>query len=199
MDKDSLIKEKILNASEKRMVKFGFRKVTMDEIATDLVMSKNTIYKHFQSKEDIAKCLVKRLQQQLNIGFNNIEKTEKDPLKAFSDSILLLRKRLGPWFDNFFRDIPTELPLLWEEFLRFRNEKILNIQLLVESGIKKGVFRKVNPSIAVQAYLGAVKAIIGPKFLEEESITFDQALDEIIDIWSNGILINKKHLTKGEK
>jgi AcrR family transcriptional regulator len=199
MDKDSLIREKILNASEKRMIKFGFRKVTMDEIATDLVMSKNTIYKHFQGKEDIAKCLVKRLQQQLNIGFNNIEKTEKDPLKAFSNSILLLRKRLGPWFENFFRDIPTELPLLWEEFLRFRNEKILNIQSLVEDGIKKGIFRRINPSIAVQAYLGAVKAIIGPKFLEEESITFDQALDEIIDIWSNGILINKKHPIKEEK
>ena len=199
MNKNSVIKEKILNAAEKRMIKFGFRKVTMDEIATDLVMSKNTIYKHFQSKEDIAKCLVKRLQQQLNIGFNNIEKTQQDPLQAFSDSILLLRKRLGPWFENFFRDIPTELPLLWEEFLRFRNEKILNIQSLVENGIKKGIFRKVNPSIAVQAYLGAVKAIIGPKFLEEESITFDQALDEIIDIWSNGILINKKHRIKGEK
>ena len=123
MNKDSVIKEKIINAAEKWMIKFGYRKVTMDEIAKDLVMSKNTIYKHFQSKEDIAQCLVKRLQQQLNIGFNNIETTERDPLKAFSDSILLLRKQLGPWFDNFFRDIPTELPLLWEEFLRFRNEK----------------------------------------------------------------------------
>ena len=78
-------------------------------------------------------------------------------------------------------------------------KKILNIQSLVEKGIKKGIFRKVNPSIAVQAYLGAIKAIIGPKFLEEESITFDQALDEIIDIWSNGILINKKHPIKREK
>jgi AcrR family transcriptional regulator len=199
MSKETFIKEKILNKAEEKMIKFGYRKVTMDDIATDLVMSKNTIYKYFQSKEDIAKCLIKRLQQQLNIGFNKIEKSEKDPLKAFSDSVLLLRKRLGPWFDNFFRDIPTELPSLWEEFLRFRNEKILNIQLLVGQGIKKGVFRRVNPSIAVQAYLGAIKAIIGPKFLEEESITFDQALDEIIDIWSNGILINKQHQSKEEK
>ena len=30
------MKDKILNAAEKRMVKFGYRKVTMDEIAKDL-------------------------------------------------------------------------------------------------------------------------------------------------------------------
>ncbi len=192
MVRDVLVKEKILNAAAKRMIKFGYRKVTMDEVAADLVMSKNTIYKHFQSKEDIAKCLVKRLQQQLNNALHNIGKEQKDPLKAFSDSVLILRKQLGPWFDNFFREIPTELPALWEEFLRYRNEKILDIQSLVESGIKKGGFRKVNSSIAVQAYLGAIKAIIAPRFLEEEHMTFDQALDAILDIWSNGIIRRKR-------
>ena len=55
----------------------------MDEIAADLVMSKNTIYKSFSSKEEIAKSLVRRLQQQINSGLLNIEKTEKDPLKVF--------------------------------------------------------------------------------------------------------------------
>src|SRR5580692_6124141 len=98
MNKNDPAKEKILNAAEKRMIKFGFRKVTMDEIALDLHMSKNTIYKLFIGKEEIAKCLVKRLQQKLNTGLDNIEKVQKDPLRIFSDSVLLLRKQLGPWF-----------------------------------------------------------------------------------------------------
>ncbi len=66
MNKNNPTQEKILNAAEKRMVKFGYRKVTMDEIALDLHMSKNTIYKGFAGKEEIAKALVKRLQQRLN-------------------------------------------------------------------------------------------------------------------------------------
>ncbi len=188
MDNSRLVKEKILNASEKRMVKFGYRKVTMDEIALDLHMSKNTIYKVFVGKEDIAKALVKRLQQQLNAGLINIEKVQKDPLMIFSDSVLLLRKQLGPWFEHFFREIPAELPALWEEFLDFRNEKIMGIHSLVGKGSKNGTFRRVNPSIATEAYLGAVKAITNPRFLEQENLTFDQALDAILDIWSNGIL-----------
>jgi len=191
MNKYNPTQEKVLNAAEKRMVKFGYRKVTMDEIAQGLHMSKNTIYKEFVGKEDIAKALVKRLQQQLNTGLDIIEKTQTDPLRVFSDSVLLLRSQLGPWFEHFFREIPTELPSLWEEFLHFRNEKILSIRSLVEKGSKNRTFRKVNPSIATEAYLGAVKAITNPRFLEEENLTFDQALDAILDLWSNGILKTK--------
>ena len=186
--KSAHLEERILNAAEKRMLRFGYRKVTMDEIAADLVMSKNTIYKYFSSKEDIAKGLLQRLQQHLNSGLLHIEKTQKDPLKVFSSSVFLMRKQLGPWFEHFFKEISMELPGPWEEFLRYRNEKILDIRLLVEKGIRRGTFRKINPSIAVQAYLGAVKAILSPKFIKEENITFDEALEAILDIWSNGII-----------
>ncbi|MFA5059408.1 MAG: TetR/AcrR family transcriptional regulator [Candidatus Omnitrophota bacterium] len=185
---ETLIITKILDAAQNRMVKFGYRKVTMDEIAGDLGMSKNTIYKYFTGKEEIAKSLVNRLEQKINESLGKIEKTEKDPLKIFTESILLLRKQLGPWFEYFFKEIPSELPSLWEEFLRYRNEKILGIQSLVEKGIKKGIFRKINAPIAVQAYLGTVKAIVNHKFLEQEKISFDQALDAVLDIWANGIL-----------
>jgi AcrR family transcriptional regulator len=199
MVNSNVVKEKILNAAEKRMIKFGYRKVTMDEIALDLHMSKNTIYKVFVGKEEIAKALVKRLQQQLNTSLDSIEKSQHDPLLIFSDSVLLLRKQLGPWFEHFFREIPTELPGLWEEFLNYRNEKILSIRSLVDKGSRNGIFRRVNPSIATEAYLGAVKAITNPRFLEEENLTFEQALDAVLDIWSHGIWINSKYIKKEKK
>ena len=188
MEHQHIVTERILNVAEKRMLKFGYRKVTMDEIAGDLGMSKNTIYMQFIGKEEIAKSLVKRLQGKINSGLDNIEKSEKDPLKIFSNSIALLRKQLGPWFEHFFKELPVELPEAWNEFLRYRNEKILSIRKFVESGIKKGTFRKVNPSIAVEAYLGAVKAVVNPRFLEQESLSFDQVLEAVLDIWASGIL-----------
>jgi len=42
-------------------------------------------------------------------------------------------------------------------------------------GIKTGTFRKVNSSIAGKRNLGAVNAILSPKFLEEEKLSFDAA------------------------
>ncbi|MFA5039036.1 MAG: TetR/AcrR family transcriptional regulator [Candidatus Omnitrophota bacterium] len=188
MEKKELLRQKILNAARGRMIVFGFRKVTMDEIAGDLSMSKNTIYKEFTGKEEIARCLVLDLEREINRGLEEIEQTRQDPLKVFSDSIFLLRKKLGPWFERFFKEISAELPDLWEQFLRYRNEKILSIRFQVERGVKKGIFRKVNPAIAVEAYLGAVKAVVNPRFLEQEALSFERALEAVLDIWASGIL-----------
>ena len=86
------IVDKILSAAQIRMVRFGYHKVTMDEIAADLRMSKNTIYLHFPSKIAIAKGLVARIRNRINVHQVEIEKNEKDPLKIISLNILFLQQ-----------------------------------------------------------------------------------------------------------
>jgi len=180
--------EKILNAAQVRMVRFGYHKVTMDEIATDLRMSKNTIYLYFPSKIDIAKSLVARIKNRITDYQLKVEKIEKDPLKVISLNIIFLQQELGPWFEHFLKDIQLELPELWQEFVNFRSEKVLDLEKLVARGVKKGKFRPVNPALAVRAYLGAVNNIIDPEILQQEGVTFQQALETVMDIWSKGIV-----------
>jgi AcrR family transcriptional regulator len=184
--------DKILNAAQTRMVRFGYHKVSMDEIASDLRMSKNTIYLHFSGKIDIAKGLVASIRNKINAHQTEIERTEKDPLRVISLNILFLQQELAPWFEHFLKDIQLELPELWQEFVDFRTEKVMELEKLVAAGIKKGKFRQVNPTLAVRAYLGAVNNIIDPEILQQEGITFQQALEIVMDIWSKGIV-------KGEK
>jgi AcrR family transcriptional regulator len=182
------VAEKILTAAQTRMVRFGYHKVTMDEIATDLKMSKNTIYLHFSSKIDIAKGLVTRIKGRINDYQLSVENKESDPLKIISLNILFLQQELAPWFEHFLKDIQIELPELWQEFVDFRAEKVMDLEKIVSAGIKKGNFRTVNPSLAVRAYLGAVNNIIDPETLQREGISFQQALETVMDIWSRGIV-----------
>ena len=169
------------------MLKFGYRKVTMDEIAGDLGMSKNTIYRYFQSKEQIAEVIFEQLKDRINAGILEIEKHEKDPLKVISKNILFVQKELAPWFDYFLADIKTELPQLWEGFIHYRTEKIFEIEALIREGIRKKEFRQVNSMIAMRAFLGAIDAVINPELLHKENISFEKALEEVLDLWSNGI------------
>jgi len=183
--------EKILTAAEKRMLSFGYRKVTMDEIAGDLRMSKNTIYKYFQSKVEIAEWLLNRLKSRINRYQIDVEKSSDDPLEILSKNTFYLQKELAPWFKHFLADIKFELPQLWEDFVDYRTEKILEIENLIKKGIKKKEFRKVNPTLAARAYLGAVNSIISPEVLEQEGVSFQSALESIMSIWSQGILYRK--------
>jgi len=45
------MKEKIINRATEMFLKYGFKSVTMDDIANDMGISKKTIYKYFINKE----------------------------------------------------------------------------------------------------------------------------------------------------
>ncbi|MBL8012972.1 MAG: TetR/AcrR family transcriptional regulator [Candidatus Omnitrophica bacterium] len=190
MSKD-LTKERILDAVSRRMLKSGYRKVTMDEIARDLTMSKNTIYRYFPSKVEIAEALFERLKNEINHEISLIEESHSDPYEIISKNVFFLQQRLSPWYDHFLVDVKSELPDLWSRFAAFRNEKISRIQSLVEQGIKKGQFRKVNPALAVRLYMGAVDEVLNPEFLAKERISFSDALQGVLEIWSNGVCLKK--------
>ena len=51
-------KEKISNYSQEVFFKSGFYKITMDEIAQGLRISKKTIYKYFPSKKNLLEAIV---------------------------------------------------------------------------------------------------------------------------------------------
>lgn len=187
MDMSIAVREKILSAAEKRMMTFGYRKVLVDEIARDLAMSKNTIYKHFQSKMDIAAMLFERLKTRINMNQEQVEARTSDPLEIIYQNVCFLQKELSPWFEHFLSDIKQELPALWEAFAAFRAEKILEIEQLVKEGIKRKEFRRVDPAMAVRVFLGAVEKCTNPEVLQNENVSFQKALENVLDIWSNGI------------
>ena len=69
------MKEKqIIEAARKLFHKFGFKKVSMDEIANAAGVTKKTIYMHFPSKEELLKYFIK---EELTNMKNIVEEVEK--------------------------------------------------------------------------------------------------------------------------
>ena len=62
---------------------------------------------------------------------------------------------------------------------------------MVDAGIKKGKFRKVNSALSVRMYMGAIDHVLNPEFLEKERISFSDALEGVLDIWSEGIVLGR--------
>ena len=56
------IKDRILTRAEEMFLRFGYSKVTMDEIAANLGMSKKTLYKFFPSKEELVREIIYKMR-----------------------------------------------------------------------------------------------------------------------------------------
>ncbi len=72
------VRQKILDAAEQRLWHYGFKKTTIDEIASDAGVGKGTVYLYFSCKEEIGLAIVSEYKKR------NLRQTEmiaQDPKK----------------------------------------------------------------------------------------------------------------------
>jgi len=59
------IRDAILDATDELLKKFGYRKMTIDDLAREVGIGKGTVYLHFPSKEEIALSHIDRIIERL--------------------------------------------------------------------------------------------------------------------------------------
>ncbi|HEY9500348.1 MAG TPA: helix-turn-helix domain-containing protein, partial [Pyrinomonadaceae bacterium] len=59
------VKDAILDSAERLLARFGYRKMTVEDIAVEAGIGKGTIYLHFNSKEELVLSHVDRLVDRL--------------------------------------------------------------------------------------------------------------------------------------
>ncbi len=134
---------RIIEAATDRFMDAGLYKVTMDEIASDLRMSKKTLYKFFPSKEVLLKALVYALMQRVESEVQGIISSEKPFEEKFTSILTFVGKIMRRFSRPFLTDIQRFAPGLWKEIEIFRREKVFSkIQQMFRQAKKEGVFRE---------------------------------------------------------
>jgi len=73
------IREAILDAANRLLARYGYRKMTMDDVATEAGIGKGTIYLCFPSKEEVALSTIDRLVERLLERMREIAAGEGNP------------------------------------------------------------------------------------------------------------------------
>ena len=135
------MKETILKKSGEIFLRYGFKSVTMDDIANELGISKKTIYKYYNNKVELVDEAISRLHQRMHerinaiceLGFNAIEenfevkKMFKDMFKNSDDSPMY---QLEKYYPKTFKKIISN------EFSMFKDCIVKNI----EKGVSEGLY-----------------------------------------------------------
>lgn len=75
------MREKIINKSEELFLNFGFKSVTMDDIAREMGISKKTIYVHFPNKTKLVEATTLQIFETVSCGIDSICALQKNPIE----------------------------------------------------------------------------------------------------------------------
>lgn len=75
------MREEILNTAAEMFLDYGFKSVTMDDIAEKLGISKKTIYTHYATKGKLVLATTHYIFENINCGIENIRDKNQNPIK----------------------------------------------------------------------------------------------------------------------
>lgn len=185
------IQKRILNEAREQFFKFGYSRITMDDLASSIGISKKTLYKHFRSKEELIKAAIGDLMQQ---AFQYIAGTIHNPDIEYLERLKLLIMFIGNLAAKIgtepVQDLQREVPHIWNEFQEKRERFMLaHFREFIREGVEKGIIRSdVNQEIILLIFVNSVRTVITPKVISEMPLSLKEVFDAIIKVIYNGIL-----------
>ncbi len=191
---DDDLKIRIMQAVEELFFKYGFSKVTMDEIADSLGMSKKTLYRIFSSKEDLLLEVTNHHLEECDFNLKKIC-SEKgiDPLeklKRFLNYVTLIYAKMT---HSLLYDLQRHAPEIWKRVednrSRFMETYFCS---LIKEGRQKGRFRKdVDEKLFVLIYTKVLEGILNPEMLSNLPFKPNQVFETTIKVLFEGLLTDK--------
>lgn len=193
MDNDVEIKNRILDAAQKQFLIHGFSKVTMDEIASKIGMSKKTIYKYYPSKAGLVDEITDKILAETEEGFSNIiQDTQIDFLEKLRRMMTFVGIHLSKLSRPIIEDIRQNSPQLWEKISDYRIKMYKNFGSLIREGRQKGIFRTdVDEHLVMLIYTNIVENIINPEILSQLPLTTSQVYEAVVKVVFEGILTDE--------
>ncbi len=177
-------KERLILGARDKFFSGGFSKITVDEIATDLGMSKKTVYKFFPSKDDLIRGVIEFMTSKIRRQIDEIV-ASSDPFEQKLAAILAtagqVSNRISP---AFIDDVRRNLPGVWKHIEEFRRVHILEkVKRIMQQAKDEGVLRPdVNVDIFYLVFFHAVQGIVNPTAISQLPLSVDDAFRSIFRI-----------------
>ncbi len=184
--------EKIIQHTEEKFFRDGFYKTTMDEIASELRISKKTIYKYFPSKDDLVKAITRYFMNRMKKTVLPALNSDKNAIEKLGDLIKILTKTSEKISANRLEELKIHYPSIWNEIDRFRAEMMFgNISKVIDQGKKEGHFIDLPTNIIITVLVASVRAIVTPDFIMHNNYSLIEAARFVFRIIIGGILTDK--------
>ncbi|MEY4003758.1 MAG: hypothetical protein RIT07_1800, partial [Bacteroidota bacterium] len=164
------VRERILQAAARLFMELGVRSVSMDEVAKVLSISKKTIYKHYQDKNQLVFDTISKHISEMETNTSLIMSKEDNPvlqIAKIADFVLEMNKNVHP---SVLFDLQKFYPDSYSHLIEHRNRYALqSVNQNLKKGIEQGLFRNdMNRQRVARIYMCLIFSMFQNTLFEGE-------------------------------
>jgi len=194
-----VVKDAILDATDRLLARFGYRKMTVEDIAAEAGIGKGTIYLHFNSKEEVVLSHIDRIVERLQERLKEIARSDApaaDRLRLMLLTRVLFRFDSIQHYTQSLNDLLAVLRpgLLARRAQYFEAEAQIFAQVLT-AGRESGEFSFDDDNATAHALLQATNGLL-PYSLSTTELgareDVEQRASDVANLMLRGVL-NRNH------
>ena len=185
--------KEIVAAASSLFLQYGYKAVTMDDIAEHMRISKKTIYLYFDDKISLVRSVVFEVFEEVKDKIIDIQSSMDNPIESLYEikkiAVHVLGKKdkspqyqLQKYYPSIYSEIrKKELSALWESF-----------ELSLKKGMDLGLFRSdLNTEFITRIYFNGFRGLRDIELFPPESYDIDLIIGEYIDYHLRAIVTPK--------
>ena len=185
-------RKKIIDHSLETFLREGFYKTKVDDIASQLRISKKTIYKHFSTKEDLVREATYGFFNSNRQALQKIMETKSNAVTKLYAMFKFIGGIISKIHEKFLMDVQAQMPDLWKEIDAFRTKMMTtNIGKIFEQGKSEGFFIDKPSPIIINVFISSIRGATSFEFIMNNKFSLKTAVEETIGILMNGIMTEK--------
>ena len=140
----------------------GLDGATMDEIANTSGFGKATLYYYFKSKEEVFSAILVDGWQNIWESLEPVIAEQDSPRKTFVNVLIKIAENAQnrPGLFEFLFNVPKTITLDDQPWKDYQHRLYAILQGLLEDGVNKGEFPKVNPKLMFKALGGLFMGLV---------------------------------------
>ncbi|MFA7711502.1 MAG: TetR/AcrR family transcriptional regulator [Candidatus Neomarinimicrobiota bacterium] len=150
-------KLKITTAAGQLFNKFGFRKVSVEEICQTAGLSKMTFYKHFKNKNELIKYLWQTLIDESWAKLDALEENNASFREKIQAILKIKAESTSSFSDQYIKDYLNMAPELQNFYNQIFTETMRRFAIIIQRAQKKGEVRK---SLRPEFFLAVVNQFL---------------------------------------
>ena len=188
-------REQIVQVATKAFIHYGFKNVTVDEIARQAGISKKTLYQNFAKKDDLVFASVQHYNEFHWKEMLLIMNSSKNALEELVGVFIHMIKMFKGMNPVCFVDLQRYYSKAFKYMEKFKQTKLLDcIKDNLDRGIKEGLFREDIHSEIIATYrMESVFMLMNAGIFPKRQYDLVEINKQIFELYMYGIATLKGH------